>query len=157
VLIMVEDQGGHCGRLRLEALDSATTDELTTAVECGLAQGAAARTDGLNAYQALKNSEIVKHQPVVVGDLRQASRKLPLVHLVASLLKRMVMGTLQGSQSRGWLPWELATFEYRFNRRRAAKRPLLFTRLMEMALRAAGKARNYFADKGTMFRQLGLS
>ena len=51
----------------------------------------------------------------------------------------------------------LAEFEYRFNRRNAKKRPLLWARLMELGLRGARRTRAYFAEKGAMFRQLGLS
>lgn len=157
VLIMVEDKGDHCGRLRLQAVDDATTDTLTTAVECNLADGSTARTDGLNAYDALKDSEVVKHKPVVVGDPKKASKKLPLVHRVASLLKRVILGTLQGSQSRGWLPWLLSEFEFRFNRRNSLRRPLLFARLMELGQDGVGKTRCYFAELGERHRQLGLA
>ncbi|MBX3458599.1 MAG: hypothetical protein KF696_01390 [Planctomycetes bacterium] len=77
------------------------------------------------------------------------------MHRVASLLKRMILGTLQGRQSRGWLPWLLAEFEFRFNRRRSEKRPLLFARATEFGLKVTGKTRRYFTEKGTMFHQMG--
>lgn len=156
VLIMVEDKGDSCGRLRLEAVDDAGGDMLQTVVESHVQPGATAHTDGLASYSGLSEAGI-KHKAEVIGDPRRASKRFPKVHRVASLLKRVILGTLQGSLSRGWLPWELATFEYRFNRRAAGKRPLLFTRLMEFGLKAAARTRAYFTEKGAMFRQLGLS
>lgn len=162
VLVMVEDRGPACGRVRLVAVDDASGDTLKTAVREHLADGATVHTDGLNAYEGLEDHDAepdkeLKHEPEVIGDPKEASRKFPKVHIVASLLKRVILGTNQGSISRGWLPWLLAEFEYRFNRRNAKRRPLLWARLMEMGLRGARRTRAYFADKGAMFRQLGLS
>jgi len=156
VLIMVEDRGEHCGRLRLEAIDDAGGDMLRTVVESKVERGSTARTDGLAGYRGLPDVGI-RHRAEVVGDPRRASRKFPKVHRVASLLKRVILGTLQGSQSRGWLPWLLSEFEFRFNRRRSKKRPLLFARLMEMGLRERARPRHYFAEKGSMFREMGLT
>ena len=162
VLVMVEDRGPACGRVRLVAVDDASGDTLKTAVREHLADGAMAHTDGLNAYEGLEDHEAepgkkLKHEPEVIGDPKEASRKFPKVHIVASLLKRVILGTNQGSISRGWLPWLLAEFEFRFNRRNAKKRPLLWARLMELGLNTQARTRAYFAEKGAMFRQLGLS
>jgi Zn ribbon nucleic-acid-binding protein len=156
VLVMVEDKGKSCGRLRLEAIDDASGDMLQTVVESRVAKGSTAHTDGLPSYSGLPEAGI-RHKPQVIGDPKQASEKFPKVHRVAALLKRVILGTLQGSQSRGWLPWLLAEFEFRFNRRRTEKRPLLFARAIEFGLRAAGKTRRYFTEKGTMFREMGLT
>ncbi|MCQ3949942.1 MAG: hypothetical protein DPW14_08975 [Planctomycetes bacterium] len=58
----------------------------------------------------------------------------------------------------GWLPWLLAEFEFRFNRRRANRRPLLFARLMEFGLKTTARPRRYFLKKkGKVFRETGLS
>lgn len=162
VLVMVEDRGKVCGRLRLSAVDDAEGDTLKTVVREHLADGATAHTDGLNAYEGLEEHEAepekkLKHEPEVIGDPKLASKKFPKVHIVASLLKRVILGTNQGSISRGWLPWLLAEFEYLFNRRHAKHRPLLWARLLEMGLETDQRTRAYFAEKGSMFRQLGLS
>lgn len=156
VLIMVEDKGKRMGRLRLEAVDDAGGDMLQTVVESHVQKGATVHTDGLASYNGLSEAGI-RHKAEVIGDPKRASKRFPKVHRVASLLKRVILGTLQGSLSRGWLPWELATFEYRFNRRTAKRRPHLFARLIEFGLHTVGKTRAYFTEKGSMFRQLGLS
>lgn len=156
VLVMVEDRGESCGRLRLEAVDDAGKDMLQTVVEDQVQQGAKAHTDGLGSYAGLKEAGF-KHKAEVIGDPKRASKRFPKVHRVASLLKRVILGTQQGRQSRGWLPWLLAEFEFRFNRRRSSKRPLLFARAIEFGLKVTGKTRHYFTEKGTMFREMGLT
>jgi Zn ribbon nucleic-acid-binding protein len=158
VLIMVEDRGESCGRLRLEAIDDATGEMLQTVVESRVEQGATAHTDGLAGYRGLPDAGI-RHKAEVIGDPKRASKRFPNAHRVASLLKRVILGTLQGRISRGWLPWLLAEFEFRFNRRRSEKRPMLFARAIEFGLKAKGKGKTRcdFTEKGTMFRQMGLT
>ncbi len=59
---------------------------------------------------------------------------LPNVHRAASLLKRWILGTYQGSISHKHLPAYLNEFEFRFNRRRANTITLLFQRVCEFAV-----------------------
>ena len=56
---------------------------------------------------------------------------MPEVHRVASLLKRWLLGTHQGAVSHDHLDYYLDEFTFRFNRRRARHRGLLFYRLIE--------------------------
>jgi hypothetical protein len=55
------------------------------------------------------------------------------VHRVASLAKRWLLGTHQGSVSEAHLPAYLDEFAFRFNRRRSASRGMVFYRVMELA------------------------
>jgi hypothetical protein len=59
---------------------------------------------------------------------------LPRVHLVASLLKRWLLGTHQGAVSREHLDYYLDEFTFRFNRRKSHSRGKLFLRLAEQAV-----------------------
>ena len=59
---------------------------------------------------------------------------LPHVHLVASLLKRWILGTHQGAISHAQLDYYLDEFTFRFNRRHSRHRGLLFYRLLEGAI-----------------------
>lgn len=56
------------------------------------------------------------------------------VHLVASLLKRWLTGTLHYGVAAHHLPYYLDEFVFRFNRRAADHRGLLFYRLMQQAV-----------------------
>ncbi len=47
--------------------------------------------------------------------------------------------------------------EFRFNRRRSERRPLLFARAIEFGMKVTGKTRRYFTEKGTMFREMRLT
>jgi Transposase zinc-ribbon domain/ISXO2-like transposase domain len=58
---------------------------------------------------------------------------LPAVHRVASLAKRWLLGTHQGSVEAAHLASYLDEFVFRFNRRRSASRGLLFYRVLELA------------------------
>ena len=66
-------------------------------------------------------------------------RTMPRVHLVASLLKRWLIGTHQGGVQHQHLDYYLDEFTFRFNRRRSKARGLLFHRLAQQAL-AVGPA-----------------
>ena len=58
----------------------------------------------------------------------------PLVHRVASLLKRWLMGTHHGRVEATHLPYYLDEFTFRFNRRTSRSRGKLFYRLVQKAL-----------------------
>ena len=60
--------------------------------------------------------------------------RLSRCHLVISLLKRWILGTLQGSVSHEHLQDYLNEFTFRFNRRKSASRGKLFFRLMQYAV-----------------------
>lgn len=156
VLLLVEKRGCHCGRARLEVVDNAGSDMLTTAVRSNVAGGSRVHTDGWKPYESLRE-EGLRHRATVIGNPKLASYLLPRVHLLASLLKRHVLGTFQGAISKGWLPGLLAEFEYRFNRRRAKRRPLLFGRMLELGQRIVGRTRAWFEALGKRYREIGLS
>ena len=59
---------------------------------------------------------------------------MPAVHRVASLLKRWLVGTHQGSVAPEHLDAYLNEFTFRFNRRTSRRRGLLFYRLFEQAV-----------------------
>ena len=59
---------------------------------------------------------------------------LPKCHLVVSLLKRWILGTLQGNVGKKHLQDYLNEFTFRFNRRNSKSRGLLFYRLAQLAV-----------------------
>ena len=56
------------------------------------------------------------------------------MHRVASLAKRWLLGTHQGSADDAHLPSYLDEFVFRFNRRRFRSRGLVFYRVLELAV-----------------------
>jgi len=65
----------------------------------------------------------------------QAHITMPGVHRIASLLKRWLLGTHQGSFSQEHLQSYLEEFTFRFNWRLSKNRGLVFRRLLEQAVR----------------------
>ena len=63
-----------------------------------------------------------------------ASKLLPRVHRVASLLKRWLLGTHQGAVNPEHLDYYLDEFTFRFNRRNSRSRGKLFYRLVQQAV-----------------------
>lgn len=74
------------------------------------------------------NHKIIR-QSLDVGD-----NLLPNCHLVASLLKRWLVGTHQGAVSHEHLEYYLDEFSFRFNRRTSTHRGKLFYRLLQNAV-----------------------
>ena len=58
---------------------------------------------------------------------------LPAVHRVASLARRWLLSTRQGSVEEAHLQSYLDEFTFRFNRRRSRSRGLVFYRVLELA------------------------
>ena len=71
----------------------------------------------------------MKHQEEEPGD-----DPTPLVHRIASLLKRWLLGIHHGRVEKSHLHYYLDKFTFRFNRRRARSRGKLFYELIKQAL-----------------------
>ena len=99
-----------------------------------VARGSEVRTDAWTGYDDVGRYRF-EH---VVTNLSESGDPahvvLPHVHLVASLLKRWILGTHQGAVSHSQLDYYLDEFTFRFNRRRARHRGLLFYRLLQGAV-----------------------
>jgi|SRR5579859_1369236 len=138
IAIAVEEQGRGLGRIRMRRIDKADGGNLGAFVADVVSPGAVVHTDAWQGYAGLARLGY-DHQPVSVRAQargREAAVELmPRVHLVASLLKRWMIGTHQGAVSLEHLDYYLDEFSFRFNRRRSRRRGLLFLRLLENAVR----------------------
>jgi hypothetical protein len=75
-----------------------------------------------------------RHRIILQGRKESASELLPRVHLMASLMKRWLLGTHQDALSREHLDYYLDEFTFRFNRPNSRSRGKLFLRLAENAI-----------------------
>jgi transposase-like protein len=125
--IAVEDKGQEgIGRIRLWHLEDASGDNLTQFVQ-GIAQpGSTIRTDDCSGYNRLADKGF--------NHIVFPSHDLKLAHLVASLMKRWLLGTYQGAVRPSHLVYYLDEFTFRFNRRTSASRGKLFYRLVQQAM-----------------------
>lgn len=127
VVVGVEDKEPKgIGRIRLKHVNDASAESLEGFVQEMIEPGSIVRTDGWKGYTELRGLGY-KHEVFTPLEL-----KLP--HLVASLLKRWLLGTYQGAVKPTHLSYYLDEFTFRFNRRSSRSRGMLFYRLVQQAL-----------------------
>ena len=133
VLVAVEWKDKQMGRIRLKHISSASGKMLEEAVSELVEEGSTVSTDGWRGYSKIGekgyNHIITTHTEVEPGE-----DPTPLVHMVASHLKRWLLGTHHGGQQTSYLPCYLDEFTFRFNRRTSKSRGKLFYRLVQQAL-----------------------
>lgn len=135
VVIAAEVRGRGIGRIRLQRIANASQETLSAFVRQAIVKGAVVRTDGWGGYATLSQAGY-RHRPrqPPPGDRAAATRLLPRVHRVASLLKRWLLGTHQGRVDLKHLPLYLDEFVFRFNRRTSRARGQLFYRVLQHAV-----------------------
>jgi transposase-like protein len=134
VVIAVEKEGRKIGRVRMGLVSSFDAAELGRFVRESVETGSTVRTDGLRSYLALP-AYGYSHDRILQKEHQEtASELMPGVHLVASLLKRWLLGTHQGRVSREHLGYYLDEFTFRFNRRKSTHRGKLFHRLAQQSV-----------------------
>lgn len=122
------------GRVRLRSIPDMSAESLVPFV-CDVAeQGATILTDGWSGYNKLAQHGFLHERSVMANSGDPAHVSLPGVHRIAALLKRWLLSTHQGAVSQKHLEYYLDEYTFRFNRRTARSRGLLFYRLVEQAV-----------------------
>lgn len=135
VAIAAQAQGGGLGRIRMQCVPNATKATLHAFVRQTIEPGSLVHTDGFDSYKGIDAFGYAHEVSVLKGRAPTAATELlPRVHLVASLLKRWLLGTHQGAVRSEHLDYYLDEFTFRFNRRTSKSRGLLFYRLIQQAL-----------------------
>lgn len=122
------------GRLRMRHVPDASGEHLLPFVCATVAPGSTVHTDGWGGYNDLPKHGYTRNKTVLSRSEDPAHIAMPGVHRVASLLKRWILGTHQGSVAPEHLQAYLEEFTFRFNRRTSTNRGLVFRRLLEQAL-----------------------
>ena len=135
VLVAVEgDKGAKLGRVRFRIVKSHSSEALRAFVADYVAPGSTVVTDGLKSYNFFDGLRII-HEPYVLSKgMLDAESNLEHVHLVISLVKRWMLGTLQGAATPDHMSGYLDEFAFRFNRRMSTHRGKLFHRLIQQAV-----------------------
>lgn len=134
VMVAVERAGGRrLGRARLEVAERAGTTGLVDFATRTVQPGSTIHTDGATMLRKLGSLGYQHHYTVGMRSTDPTS-VLPGVHLTASLLKRWLTGTMHYGVQPHQLPYYLDEFTFRFNRRTATRRGLLFYRLLQQAV-----------------------
>ena len=122
------------GRIRMRVVPDASAKSLIPFVQDVIQADAKVHTDGWAGYGRLKKHGYRHKVTRIATSGDPAHVSMPGVHRVASLLKRWLLGTHQGSVDPAHLQAYLEEFTFRFNRRGSRRRGLLFYRLAEQAV-----------------------
>ena len=124
------------GRCRMALLADGSSASLHPFVTSHVEPGAKVITDAWMGYHGLEALGYVherRSQRAARARGGDPGELLPAVHRVASLAKRWLLGTHQGSVDELHLQSYLNEFCFRFNRRRSRSRGLVFYRVLELA------------------------
>ena len=132
VIMAVQEDGKRIGRIRLQRVPDASASSLEGAVKASVEAGSTVRTDAWTGYSRLAELGYVHDTAREEADL--GINLLPKVHIIASLLKRWLLGTYQGAVRPLHLDFYLDEFTFRFNRRTSRSRGKLFYRLTQHAV-----------------------
>jgi transposase-like protein len=134
VLIVAEKNGKHIGRIRLIHIKDAKMSTLSMALKSVAEAGATFYTDGWAGYSTRHLKALGYNHVVVRTNAHLGDNLLPHANIISSLLKRWLLGTLQGGIQATHLSYYLDEFTFRFNRRTSKARGMLFYRLLENAI-----------------------
>ena len=122
------------GRVRMRYIPDASSSSLTKFINDVVSEDSTIYTDGWSGYSKLESLGYNHKITVMSHSHDQAHVSMPGVHRIASLLKRWILGTHQGSFSQEHLQSYLEEYTFRFNRRLSNNRGLVFRRLLEQAV-----------------------
>lgn len=134
IVVAAEEDGKGIGRIRMRRVPDASAASLLPFVEESITSGSVVHTDGWLGYSGLEDRGYDHDVTFLQGQKKSPSELMPRVHLVASLLKRWLLGTHQGAVSPDHLDYYLDEFTFRFNRRKSKSRGKLFFRLVQQAV-----------------------
>ena len=125
------------GRVRMAVVPDVSGESLVKEfIKENLEPGSTVITDGWSGFSSVGSSGYAHAIPKKF-EMADPENLLPHVHMIASLLKRWLLGTHQGAVQDTHLQAYLDEYVFRFNRRKSADRGLLFYRLLECAMRVS--------------------
>jgi len=130
--VELDDKG--FGRARLGVIPAASAVSLSAFLDANVEPGSRVITDGWSAYPAATRDRYEHTGTSVAASGLQAHEVLPAVHRVFSLVKRWIMGTMQGSVSPEHVQAYFDEWVFRFNRRHSRSRGLLFHTLLQNSI-----------------------
>jgi hypothetical protein len=123
------------GRIRLHVIVDCTRDSLETFIDDNVAAGSTVATDSWRGYNFIDQGSKWRRDKSLQARSRH-NPKLYGVHLVASLLKRLIRSTFQGRFEPKYLQNYLDEYVFRFNRRKSKSVGKIFMRLVQQAVKS---------------------
>ncbi len=136
VAIAIERRGRKLGRLRMQVIENCSADQLIPFATNNIAPGSRVTTDGWKGYNGLEAEGYVHHK-ILQSRVEDKASVLPGVHLVASLVNRIMLGTFHGRFDPKYLQRYLDEYVFRFNRRVTKTVGKRFWRIMQQAAASA--------------------
>jgi len=130
VVAAVEKEGKQLGRIRLQVVPDYSGDVLEQSVIANVSPGSIVMTDGWKGYNFLNKSDYI-HNQIIASHTAKKESVLPGVHLIASLVKRLIIGTFQGRFDPKHLQSYLDEYVFRFNRRKSRNVGKKFMRIVQ--------------------------
>lgn len=132
IAIAVEVNEYKIGRIRMGVIENASSESLNAFIEDSVEKGSTIVSDGWSGYNGLPAKGYL--HSIKKRKNGNDENLLPHVHTVVSLLRRWLLGTLQGSCSKDHIAYYLDEYCFRFNRRKSRSRGMLFYRLLQNAV-----------------------
>jgi len=136
VAVEVHQPRGY-GRTRMSIIADASAASLHPFVTANVEPGATVITDAWQGYSGIERLGYTRDRRSQRADRARGEDPgalLPGLHRVASLAKRWLLGTHQGSVDEAHLQRYLDEFTFRFNRRGSNSRGMVFYRVLELAV-----------------------
>lgn len=133
VAVAIERKGHQLGRLRMQVINNCSSAELTPFATNNIVLGSYITTDGWKGYSGLEEAGYI-HNKVLQTKTDDKDSVLPGVHLIISLVKRVILGTFQGRFEGKYLQRILDEYVFRFNRRTTKSVGKRFWRIMQQAV-----------------------
>ena len=130
VVTAVERKGKRLGRIRLKVIPDCSADSLVSFINEYIEPASHITTDGWKGYQPV-DDDIYTHHQVFQTKAVEKDSVLPGVHLVASLVKRVIRGTHQCRFEPKYLQNYLDEYVFRFNRRTSRSVGKKFMRIVQ--------------------------
>ena len=136
VVAAVERKGRKIGRIRLQLVDDCSSDSLTAFIDQNIEDGSYVITDGWKGYDPMDQDRYDHHQ-VFLSKSKDTYSALSGVHLIASLVKRLIIGTFHGRFDPKYLQYYLDEYVFRFNRRTSISVGKKFMRIVQQVASSA--------------------
>lgn len=133
VAVAVERKKKRLGRLRLQVIEDCSGGELVPFIQDNVEPGSQVSTDGWKSYNAIDDLGF-DHKQIMASKREGKESALSGVHLIASLVKRLMLGTFQGRFEKKYLQQYLDEYVFRFNRRSTNSVGKRFFRIVQQAV-----------------------
>ncbi|MEX2231531.1 MAG: IS1595 family transposase, partial [Cyclobacteriaceae bacterium] len=133
VIAAVEKEGRKLGRIRLKVIPDCSSDSILPFIDKYIEPGSTIVSDGWKGYYPI-DKNLYAHKQVISSKAVDKDSVLPGVHLVASLVKRLIRGTFQCRFDPKYLQNYLDEYVFRFNRRKSRSVGKKFMRIVQQAV-----------------------